>query len=67
MASSDNCHHCGLPYEIIHVGFRLRGTVMIATCPNCSMFLESANSDTANDVQTMSRLVRAMTVREGAT
>jgi hypothetical protein len=32
----DCCPHCRMPFEIIHVKFRLSGTAIIACCPNCA-------------------------------
>jgi hypothetical protein len=49
MESSDNCRNCGFPSEIVYVGFRLTGAVMIATCPNCSMILQPAGEALPND------------------
>jgi hypothetical protein len=34
---ADRCPHCLMPFEIIHVKFRLSGTAIIACCPNCAM------------------------------
>jgi hypothetical protein len=34
---ADFCPHCRSPFEIVHVKFRLNGTAMIATCPNCAI------------------------------
>ena len=58
MESSDNCRNCGFPYEIVYVGFRLTGTVMIATCPNCSMILQPASAGLPKDLSR--RLALAM-------
>jgi hypothetical protein len=33
----DFCPHCRSPFEIVHVKFRLNGTGMVATCPNCAI------------------------------
>jgi hypothetical protein len=49
MESSDHCHNCGFPSEIVYVGFRLTGAVMIATCPNCSMICQPASEALPND------------------
>jgi hypothetical protein len=55
MESSDNCRNCGFPCEIVYVGFRLTGAVMIATCPNCSMILQPVSEALANDHLAVSR------------
>jgi hypothetical protein len=34
---ADFCPHCRSPFEIMIVKFRLNGTAMIATCPNCAI------------------------------
>jgi hypothetical protein len=34
---ADCCPHCRMPFEIVHVKFRLSGTAIIACCPNCAM------------------------------
>jgi hypothetical protein len=34
---ADCCSHCRMPFEIIHVKFRLSSTAIIASCPNCAM------------------------------
>jgi hypothetical protein len=34
---ADFCPHCRSQFEIVHVKFRLNGTAMIATCPNCAI------------------------------
>jgi hypothetical protein len=34
---ADFCPHCRSPFEIVYVKFRLNGTAMIATCPNCAI------------------------------
>jgi hypothetical protein len=33
----DFCPHCRSPFEIVIVKFRLNGTAMVATCPNCAI------------------------------
>jgi hypothetical protein len=34
---ADFCPHCRSPFEIVIVKFRLNGTAMVATCPNCAI------------------------------
>ena len=34
---ADFCPHCCSPFEIVIVKFRLNGTAMVATCPNCAI------------------------------
>ena len=34
---ADFCPHCRSPFEIVIVKFRLNGTAMVATCPNCAV------------------------------
>src|SRR5258708_310021 len=34
---ADFCPHCRSLFEIVYVKFRLDGTAMIATCPNCAI------------------------------
>jgi FPC/CPF motif-containing protein YcgG len=34
---ADFCPHCRSPFEIVIVKFRLNGTGMVATCPNCAI------------------------------
>jgi hypothetical protein len=34
--SDDRCPHCRVAFNIIFVKFGLRGTKMLAVCPNCS-------------------------------
>jgi hypothetical protein len=48
---ADFCPHCRSPFEIVIVKFRLNGTAMVATCPNCA--IASVDEWRADDVKNL--------------
>src|SRR5258708_21504518 len=54
---ADFCPHCRSPFEIVIVKFRLNGTAMVATCPNCA--IASVHERRADNVKKLAITTRA--------